>query len=55
MNYFVSEPNYHPTNFLSVNLLATKMRTVQIIMNTRIYLGLFQIRIKKNNNPQVLV
>ena len=25
-NYLISEPNYHPTKFLSKNLLATEMK-----------------------------
>ena len=40
-NYLISEPNYHPTKFLSKNLLATEMKKKkQILMNKLLYLGL---------------
>ena len=32
-NYLISEPNYHTTKFFTENVLATKMRKNQIIMN----------------------
>ena len=39
-NYFVSEPNYHSTKFLTENLSAIKMKKTQILMNKHVSLGL---------------
>ena len=39
-NYLVSEPNYHSTKLFTENLLVTKMRKTQILMNKSVYLGL---------------
>ena len=38
--YLVSEENYHTTKFLMENVLAIKMRKIQILMNKPVYLGL---------------
>ena len=39
--YFVSEPNYHSTKFLTENLLKMEMkRKMKILMNKPVYLGL---------------
>ena len=38
-NYFVSEPLYHTTNFLTENLLAIEMRKTQKLLNKPVYLG----------------
>ena len=46
-NYSVSEPNYHTTNFLSENLLATEIKKSQILMNKPIYLGLSILDLSK--------
>ena len=38
--YFVSEPNYHSTKFLTENLLKMEMkRKMKILMNKPVYLG----------------
>ena len=41
-NYLVSQPNYHPANFFSENLLAIEMKkkTKKHTMNELVYLGL---------------
>ena len=39
-NYLVSEPNYHSTKPFTENLLVTKMRKAQILMNKSVCLGL---------------
>ena len=39
-NYLVSEPDNHTTKFFTENLLATKMRKTQILMNKLVHLGL---------------
>ena len=39
-NYIVSEPNYHSTKIFTENLLVTKMRKTQTLMNKSVYLGL---------------
>ena len=36
-NYLVSEPNYHTTKFIAVNLLAIEIRKTLILMNKPIY------------------
>ena len=46
-NYIVSEPNYHTTKFFTENLLATKMRKTQILMNKPVYLGLSILDLSK--------
>ena len=38
-NYLVSEPNFHPTNFFTENLLAIEMRKTQILINELVCLG----------------
>ena len=38
-NYLVSEPNHHSTKLFTENLLVTKMRKTQILMNKSVYLG----------------
>ena len=39
-NYFVSEPNYHTTNFLTQNLLAIETKKTEVFINKLVYLGL---------------
>ena len=39
-NYLVSETNNHTKKFFTEDLLATKMRKIQILMNKHVYLGL---------------
>ena len=39
-NYLVSEPNYNTAKKISENLLAIKMRKLQILMNKPVYLEL---------------
>ena len=36
-NYFVSEPNYHTTEFFTENVLAIEMGKTQILMNNPVY------------------
>ena len=40
INQLVSEPNYHTTNFFSVNLLAIEMKKKEVQMNKPVYLEL---------------
>ena len=44
--FLVSEPNYHTTKFFTENLLATKMRKTQILMNKSVYLGLSMLNLR---------
>ena len=39
-NCLVSKPNYHTKNFFTEDLLALEMKTIQILMNKSVYLGL---------------
>ena len=48
LSYLVSEPNYHTTKFSVKNLLATKMRKAQILMNELVYLGLSILDLSKS-------
>ena len=40
VNYWVSEQNYDTAKCFSVNLLAMRTKTTQILMNNPAYLGL---------------
>ena len=44
--FLVSEPNYHTTKFFTENLLATKVRKTQILMNKSVYLGLSMLNLR---------
>ena len=46
-NYFKSEPNSYATKMLSDNLLATKMKRSQILMNRIVYLDISILEISK--------
>ena len=46
-NYFISEPNSYATKMLSDNLLATKMKRSQILMNRIVYLDISILEISK--------
>ena len=39
-NYLVSEPNFHITKLFTENLLALKMKKIQILINKPLHLGL---------------
>ena len=39
-NYLVSEPSYHTTKFFSENVLAIKMKRMQILLNKPVYFRL---------------
>ena len=47
MNYLVSQPNYHRTNFFSKNLLKIGMKRTRILMNKPVHLGLPILQISK--------
>ena len=47
-NYLVSEPSYHTTKFFTENVLAIKMRKIQVIINKPVYLGLSILDLSKN-------
>ena len=46
-NYLVSETNYGTAKCFSENLLAIKMRKIQILMNTPVHLGLSILELSK--------
>ena len=46
-NYLISEPNYHTTKFFKENLLTIKMKTIQLLMNKYVYLGLLILEMSK--------
>ena len=46
-NYLVSESNYHTTKVFTENLLTTKMKKTQILMNKPIYLGISILELSK--------
>ena len=43
----MSEPNYHPTNIFSDNLLAIEIRRMWILMIKPVYLDLSALEIRK--------
>ena len=46
-NYLVSESNYHTTKVFTENLLTTKMKKTQILMNKPVYLGISILELSK--------
>ena len=46
-NYLVSESNYHTTKVFTENLLTTKMKKMQILMNKPVYLGISILELSK--------
>ena len=46
-NQLVSESNYHATKWFPKNLLATEMKTIKVIMNKPIHLGLSILEISE--------
>ena len=46
-NYLVSESNYHTTKVFTENLLTTKMKKMQILMNKLVYLGISILELSK--------
>ena len=46
-NYLVSESNYHTTKVFTENLLTTKMKKTQVLMNKPVYLGISILELSK--------
>ena len=46
-NQFISEANYHTTNWFSECLLAIEMKKLKVRMNKPVYLGLPTLEISK--------
>ena len=46
-NYLVSESNFHTTKIFTENILATEMKTTEILMSKRVYLVLSILELSK--------
>ena len=46
-SYLVSEQNYHTMKIFTENLLEIKIKTIQILMNMSVYLGLSILDLSK--------